>query len=680
MNINEIKERYSVDLMNILTERDKSGRGFVCPLCGSGTGKNGTGMVPVKNKPGYYHCFASGCEFHGDVLELIGRVYNLRDTTEQIRKAGELLHVELMDHDPDAQWWREKRTTSSETSEEKTHDEENKNHVETNNELSAQIRTFISESSKALTPKSPGMNYLNGRGISYELASKYSLGYCGNYNRDGMNTPAIIIPTSADSYTARSMTANDSRKIRKLKAAERAGIFNIDCLNDPQFIVYIVEGEIDALSIISAGCQAIATGGGTGKRALVEELSKRKNLPTRFVILPDNDRKPDGTPDRARGYQMGKDILGMLHEAGIPAKLFDTGDPKLWPAEYKDVNDFLVGNRQGCISFLQGMRDKAEGIALGRTSVFVEGLRKQIAGGTPPITTGFSNLDDILDGGFHAGLIIVGAVSALGKTTFLLNVADLLAGKGHDILFFSLEMSRYELISKIISRRTALYCSEHDLSLSFAKSNYGISDYRRWERYNNMEREIVEKCFDDYENGAGKNIYVHHGIQDIGTDKIRKIVQNHINQTGRVPIIMIDYLQILASPDNRMTDKQKTDCNVVEAKRISRDFNTPLIGISSFNRENYQEPVSMSSFKESGSLEYSSDLLIGLQYDGMDYIPGEKAPQRQERLRQLKKDNDAAARSGRPIAIELKVLKNRSGAKGTCGFNYYPMFNFFMEA
>ena len=47
---------------------------------------------------------------------------------------------------------------------------------------------------------------------------------------------------------------------------------------------------------------------------------------------------------------------------------------------------------------------------------------------------------------------------------------------------------------------------------------------------------------------------------------------------------------------------------------------------------------------------------------------------------QLKKDNDAAARSGRPIAIELKVLKNRSGAKGSCGFDYYPMFNVFVEA
>ena len=132
MNIEEIKERYSVDLMNILTERDKSGRGFVCPLCGSGTGKNGTGMVPVKNKPGYFHCFAAGCEFHGDILELVGRVFNLRETTEQIRKAGELLHVDLMDHGPDAQWWKDKSPKNS-----GTHDDKDKNYMERKSEYNA---------------------------------------------------------------------------------------------------------------------------------------------------------------------------------------------------------------------------------------------------------------------------------------------------------------------------------------------------------------------------------------------------------------------------------------------------------------------------------------------------------------------------------------------------------------
>ena len=43
----------------------------------------------------------------------------------------------------------------------------------------------------------------------------------------------------------------------------------------------------------------------------------------------------------------------------------------------------------------------------------------------------------------------------------------------------------------------------------------------------------------------------------------------------------------------------------------------PVLGISSFNRDNYNNPVGMQSFKESGAIEYSSDVLIGLQFKGV---------------------------------------------------------------
>ena len=63
-------------------------------------------------------------------------------------------------------------------------------------------------------------------------------------------------------------------------------------------------------------------------------------------------------------------------------------------------------------------------------------------------------------------------------------------------------------------------------------------------------------------------------------------VENHKKLTGRTPVIIVDYAQIIAAADSRSTDKQNMDKNIVELKRISRDFNTPVIAISSFNREN----------------------------------------------------------------------------------------------
>jgi replicative DNA helicase len=118
----------------------------------------------------------------------------------------------------------------------------------------------------------------------------------------------------------------------------------------------------------------------------------------------------------------------------------------------------------------------------------------------------------------------------------------------------------------------------------------------------------------------------------------------------------------------------------VELKRISRDYNTPVLAISSFNRENYASPVNMAAFKESGAVEYTSDVLIGLQYMGMDYMEGEKAAAREERIRLLYKDNKQKAKKGQAVQIQLKILKNRSGGLADMGFYYYPMFNHYVAA
>ena len=128
--------------------------------------------------------------------------------------------------------------------------------------------------------------------------------------------------------------------------------------------------------------------------------------------------------------------------------------------------------------------------------------------------------------------------------------------------------------------------------------------------------------------------------------------------------MIIDYLQILAPYNDRATDKQNTDKAVMELKRISRDYKTPVIGISSFNRANYSVAVTMEAFKESGAIEYSSDILIGLQLKGAG-----------------KKDFDAnEAKKKSPREIELVILKNRNGSTGDrIELQYYPLFNYFKE-
>ena len=302
---------------------------------------------------------------------------------------------------------------------------------------------------------------------------------------------------------------------------------------------------------------------------------------------------------------------------------------------------------------------------------------------TPATPTGFTLFDEILDGGLYEGLYCIGAITSLGKTTLALQIADQIANRtGKRILIFSLEMSRAELMSKSLSRLTLKEALKEGKEAKLAKTARGITDGDRYKYYSEEEKIIITKAIETYGTKYAKNISIYEGIGDIGVTKIREEVERVKRLFGEAPIVIVDYLQILAPYNEeyiRASDKQNTDKNVVELKRISRDFKTTIIGISSFNRDNYTAPVNLSSFKESGAIEYSSDVLIGLQFLGMDYEEGENDKAREKRIRELRRSEEARGRAGQDQTIQLKVLKNRYGSKGDVILGFYPMFNYFEE-
>ena len=199
--------------------------------------------------------------------------------------------------------------------------------------------------------------------------------------------------------------------------------------------------------------------------------------------------------------------------------------------------------------------------------------------------------------------------------------------------------------------------------------------------YTEAESEVLYRCIREYEKW-GSNIWIIEGVGDVGVTSIKDRAERYLKSkksNGIPPVIFIDYLQILSPYSAKMTDKQNVDKNVIELKRLSRDYKVPVIATSSFNRESYTAPVSMSSFKESGAIEYSSDVLIGLQYDGWDYQEGEKEAQRLSRLRDLTKQLEQAGGEGRSQKMQMKILKHRNGKRGSAFFNFYPKFNYFSE-
>ena len=83
------------------------------------------------------------------------------------------------------------------------------------------------------------------------------------------------------------------------------------------------------------------------------------------------------------------------------------------------------------------------------------------------------------------------------------------------------------------------------------------------------------------------------------------------------PVLFLDYLQLVAPARAGMTEKQTADAAVAMLKQLARRYDMPVIAASSLNREAYRpgsaEP-GLSAFKESGSVEYSADLLLVLKY------------------------------------------------------------------
>ena len=287
---------------------------------------------------------------------------------------------------------------------------------------------------------------------------------------------------------------------------------------------------------------------------------------------------------------------------------------------------------------------------------------------TPAIKTGFPVLDKVLDGGLYEGLYAIGAISSLGKTTFCLNIAEQIAQSGQDVIIIALEMSKYQLIGRSISRLIfKRYKSAPDaMPYEYCKTSRGITDGSRYIFYDDAEREIINDAIDFYSNNIGGHLFIYEAIGSLTAAKIRTIVNNHMAYTGARPVLIVDYLQLIQSEDKYINgnDKIRTDFNLTELKQLSRDYKLPIIAISSFNRASYNTEVKLECFKESGGIDYTCDVILGLQLAGVGGAQFDVTE----------------AKAKNPREIELVFLKNREAAVGEMiKYYYFPMFNHFEE-
>lgn len=640
----EVIKDYLTSYVENITEHSAKGnrKAYVCPLCGSGTGRNKTGAFTITPDGHSWKCFA--CDRGGDTLDLIGYVEDISDYKTKIARAGELFNLDI---ESPAEYQNQDKTAQN---------------TDTHNSIHTPTGGNYLEFYKQANDNIQATNYPEKRGLSKAILDRFKIGYVENWKHPNApenvtGSPRLIIPVTQTSYLARD-TRDNIPDYQKQYAKTKVGgsdIFNggafIDDLDKP---IFIVEGEIDALSIMEVGGVAVGLGSTSNAKKLAG-MVRDKQLERPLILALDND---------SRGRKTQAELEGLLQAQKTPYTI-----AVLTEGAVKDPNEMLVKNKEAFTArvedAIKNARDDKEKYLETSTDNYIQDFLNGIADSvnTPSISTGFPMLDEVLDGGLYEGLYIVGAISSLGKTTLVTQIADQVASKGHDVLIFSLEMARSEVMAKSISRHTIMEVLQTGGDTKNAKTVRGVTAGKRYEKYSNTEKELIKNAVQAY-SGYAKHIYITEGVGDLGVQQIRETVEKHTRYTGNTPLVIVDYLQILAPANERATDKQNTDKAVMELKRISRDFKTPVIGISSFNRDNYNNAVSMQAFKESGAIEYSSDILIGLQLKGAggkDFDPTEAK----------KKD---------PREIELVILKNRNGQTGAkVPFEFYPMFNYFVE-
>lgn len=615
-----------LDVKPYLQKARKSG--YICPHCDSGTGTNGTGAVKYYPDTGTASCHACGKKV--DAIDLY-----MKQTGSSFAEA-----VRQLAADAGAQT--------------KTR------HIllKAKDVREVDCRQYYRRCIEELKTSEPAQVYLRQRGISLETAVAHGIGF--DAEADPASAPAadagaykphpaprIIIPTSATHYVGRSIDPTTEAAYKKLNPkGTKPDIFNKRALWDAD-IVFVVEGAFDALSLLEVGASAVALNSTSNVEKLLEAVQSR---PTKARLMLCLDHDEAGQKAQAE-LAAGLDRLNVVNCAA------DIVGP------YKDPNEHLTGNRQAFAEAVEralhqqkpdNTASYIETLMAGEISKFQQAAQKQ---------TGFANLDKEA-GGLYSGLYVLAAISSLGKTTFALQIADQLAQAGHEVIYFSMEQSRLELVTKSIARFVA------QANMRTAVTSLDI-------RRGYLPDHVLNAAADNYKTAVADRVSIVEGNFNCTIGYIAQYTREHMKRTGTKPTVIIDYLQILQpSQDNKGSKKEDIDLAVTELKRMSRELDLTIIVISSVNRANYQTEFSFESLKESGGIEYTADVVWGLQLQCLD----EPLFASEKNLNEKRKRINAA-KAEEPRKIKFVCIKNRYGNSNyNCYFSYYPKNDLFVSA
>lgn len=255
------------------------------------------------------------------------------------------------------------------------------------------------------------------------------------------------------------------------------------------------------------------------------------------------------------------------------------------------------------------------------------------------LSTGFTDLDNMLTG-LHGGeLLLVAARPAMGKTAFVLNIAhDLAVVHKKPCAIFSLEMSKEQLISRMIAI---------DAMVDSKSMKLG-----------NMPDEDWDKVIESVDDIARAPLFIDDN-SSITVSELRSKCRK-LKQTQNIELIIIDYLQLMSS-NRPVESRQQFISDVSRAlKNIARELNVPVIALSQLSRavdgRTDHKPV-LSDLRESGAIEQDADVVMFIYRD--EYYNPETTT--------------------KPQTAEIIIAKQRNGETGSIDLRWIGKYTKFAD-
>lgn len=625
---------------------------YNCPICGSGTGKHHTSAFSIAPDGQSWKCFS--CNHGGDVFELAALVNKLDpkgDFNKVANIVADAVGYNLQNTPTDA---RKGTATPTKIKTDITYPTEQEDTPQGKSESDTQNKADFSQLVKEAAGNVSQTDYFINRGLSAATIEKFSLGYITPElaKKYGLQANSVLIPYSTGKegvynyYITRSTEGKEYRK-PKTEVAGSEPLYNLPALYEPTDApLFVTEGQIDALSIMEYEHADAVAVGGVGINKLLQAIEGIEGFQRPLIIATDADE---------RGKETCRKLLHELKGRAIKAAAYKHQDC------YKDINDELNADRDALERNIYShilQLNKNTLPACYKMQAFLQRIKEGRNAKT--YSTGLKALDKALNGGLREGLYFLGAMSGFGKTTLALQIADTIAAAGDDVLYISLEMSADDLTAKSISRRTYQQClanaASHENILAVARTTL---DVLRCDIATRAQTKTFTEAATAYTEHEAKHLYIVEGMKGVNADTVRQLVAQHRQRHGKPPVVFIDYLQLLTLTDTTQnTDKQKMDIAVHALKDISRDYKIPVVAISSMNRASYNDSLNMASFKESGLIEYTADVLLALEFP----LPGNctgKSEQNKKNREELFKKIHARQRNGEPVKVDIKILKSR---------------------